>query len=146
MSRLSFRRPSEGALEAAALAALEEGLAFTGFQGSFQSLAGANPLKDDGKGAAAGKRGSDIFCAGDLCETQHWVTMRAEESLESNIIGEYPEGLAIVIVETGFGRRVRVRMLETNLVGWISFKTKGDIMLIEKQAQRNKYVAKLLGW
>jgi len=123
-------------------------LAFTGFQGSFQSLAGANPLKDDGKGTIkdGGKRGSDIFCAGDLCETQHWVTMRAEESLESNIIGEYPEVTGFVIVETGFGRRVRVRMLETNLVGWISFKTKGDIMLIEKQAQRNKYVAKLLGW
>lgn len=68
---------------------------------------------------------------GDSCETISAATVRVEESLESDILGELPVGASLVILEVGEGRRAK--MSSRSFTGWISVRTKTNEPLVAKR-------------
>eukprot|EP00450_Noctiluca_scintillans_P007425 CAMPEP_0194496230 /NCGR_PEP_ID=MMETSP0253-20130528/13568_1 /TAXON_ID=2966 /ORGANISM="Noctiluca scintillans" /LENGTH=1087 /DNA_ID=CAMNT_0039337603 /DNA_START=27 /DNA_END=3290 /DNA_ORIENTATION=- len=73
---------------------------------------------------------------GDICETVAPVTMRSDESLNSNVVQELPSHIPVEIVQIGSGRRVKI--LAGKNSGWISFKTSSEEPLVRKKEQKDE--------
>lgn len=69
---------------------------------------------------------------GDVCETSSLVTIRKEESLDSNLVCEVAPGQTLDVIEVGQGRRIKVRNAQ-GVEGWISSKTKLNEPLVIKR-------------
>mmetsp|Transcript_79150 Transcript_79150/g.220028 ORF Transcript_79150/g.220028 Transcript_79150/m.220028 type:complete len:110 (-) Transcript_79150:213-542(-) len=75
----------------------------------------------------------ELFARGDLCITVSPVALRKEESLSSQWIVEVPGQTMMVVLQTGVGRRLQVRLADNSMTGWVSFKTKSNEALLERK-------------
>eukprot|EP00428_Durinskia_dybowskii_P019617 CAMPEP_0170217242 /NCGR_PEP_ID=MMETSP0116_2-20130129/8283_1 /TAXON_ID=400756 /ORGANISM="Durinskia baltica, Strain CSIRO CS-38" /LENGTH=1246 /DNA_ID=CAMNT_0010467869 /DNA_START=69 /DNA_END=3809 /DNA_ORIENTATION=+ len=104
------------------------------------SAAAASVLK---KGLSIARMSSrDSICSalfdlqpGDMCETVAPVTVRQEESLESEVVMELQVGTTLDVIEVGEGRRIKVSVGKHRAgktEGWISSRTKINEPLVMK--------------
>mmetsp|Transcript_95993 Transcript_95993/g.210051 ORF Transcript_95993/g.210051 Transcript_95993/m.210051 type:complete len:1223 (-) Transcript_95993:564-4232(-) len=72
---------------------------------------------------------------GDMCETIALVTVRRQESLQSDVLAELPAGVTLDLLEVGEGRRIKVAFgtdPTSRQEGWVSSKTKHNEPLVMK--------------
>mmetsp|Transcript_96986 Transcript_96986/g.278680 ORF Transcript_96986/g.278680 Transcript_96986/m.278680 type:complete len:1237 (-) Transcript_96986:58-3768(-) len=75
------------------------------------------------------------LAAGDMCETIAVVTVRRDESTESEVVAELQVGTTLDVLAIGDGRRIKVGFgVDPNnrLEGWVSSKTKINEPLVMK--------------
>mmetsp|Transcript_94100 Transcript_94100/g.206089 ORF Transcript_94100/g.206089 Transcript_94100/m.206089 type:complete len:1250 (+) Transcript_94100:224-3973(+) len=122
LSRVSFASRASKA-SAAAAAVLRKSLSFGGSSSSERrntTMQVANMVN---------------LIPGDMCETIAIVTVRREETLESEVLAELQVGTTLHVVDIGEGRRIKVAFnadSSTKLEGWISSKTKINEPLVMK--------------
>eukprot|EP00435_Cladocopium_sp_Y103_P055120 s731_g18.t1 len=80
---------------------------------------------------------------GDVCETASLVTIRKEESLDSDLVCEVAPGQTLDVIEVGQGRRIKVRNAQ-GVEGWISSKTKLNEPLVIKRKKEMEHAME--GW
>jgi hypothetical protein len=96
------------------------------------SKQGMRRLSSASRGSEIAKEPQEatIYWVGDTAETCSLVTVRDDEALESDFMGELSIGTTVEITEIGEGRRVKVRT--GNVEGWISHATRTNEKLIVK--------------
>lgn len=138
---MARRLSKDLSMEEAALYALEEGLNFTGLAwatgncgpAEMRSEILARSMKSNAAAEKIVAETREGLTVGDLCVTAHPVTVRAGESFDTDILREFPDGHEMRILSFGADRRMLVRFEDEGLAGWVSFKTKSNVFLLQKK-------------